>query len=111
MLEDYHQLRKMKKNDLVKNAIDDLLDNAENKPAKQDIQDIQDKQYINDIQNIQDIQKKPAEWKKVLLRITPDEYEYISLKSWENHLDITKYLRKLIDDDMKRGQIDEGKNE
>lgn len=104
----------MKKNDLVENAINEILDNAGNIPAKQDIQnicDIQDKQYIGDIQSIQDIQKKPAEWKKVLLRITPDEYEYISQKAWENRLDITKYLRKLIDEDMKRGQIDEGKNE
>ena len=86
----------------MENAINDLLNNAENKPVKQDIQnirDIHDKQYINDIQNIQN---KPIEWKKVLLRITPTEYEYISLKAWENHLDITKYLRKLIDDDMKR---------
>lgn len=94
----------MKKNTL-ENAINDLLNNADNIPAKQDIQnirDIQDKQYIGDIQSIQDIQKKPAEWKKVLLRITPEEYEYLSQKSWENRLDITKYLRKLIDDDMKR---------
>lgn len=91
----------MKKN-TMENAIYDLLNSAENIQAKQDIQDksdIQDKQYINDIQNIQN---KPVEWKKVLLRITPTEYEYISLKAWENHLDITKYLRKLIDDDMKR---------
>lgn len=95
----------MKKNDLVKNAIDDLLDNAENKPAKQDIQniqDIQDKQYINYIQNIQDIQKKPAEWKKILVRFSKEEYDYISQKAWENHLDVNKYLRKIIDDDMKK---------
>lgn len=98
----------MKKNDLEKNAINEILDNAENKSDIQDRQyiqdksDIQDKQYIGDIQSIQDIQKKPAEWKKVLLRITSDEYEYLSQKSWENHLDITKYLRKLIDDDMKK---------
>lgn len=89
----------------MENAINDLLNSAENIQAKQDIQDksdIQDKQYRGDIQSIQDIQKKPAEWKKVLLRITPEEYEYISLKAWKNRLDITKYLRKLIDDDMKR---------
>ena len=90
----------MKKNDLMmENYINDLLNDADNKQAKPDIQNIQD---IHDRQNIQDIQKKPAEWKKVLLRITPEEYEYLSQKSWENRLDITKYLRKLIDDDMKR---------
>lgn len=89
----------------MENAINDLLNSAENIQAKQDIQDksdIQDKQYRGDIQSIQDIQKKPAEWKKVLLRLTPNEYEFVSQKAWENRLDITKYLRKLIDDDMKR---------
>lgn len=96
----------MKKNDLImENYINDLLNDADNKPAKQDIQnirDIQDKQYINDIQNIQDIQKKPAEWKKILVRFSKEEYDYISQKAWENHLDINKYLRKIIDDDMKK---------
>lgn len=82
----------MKNNDLS-NAINDLLIDRE---------DIHYKKSIQDISAIQDIKKKPAEWKKVLLRITPEEYEYISLKAWENRLDITKYLRKLIDDDMKR---------
>lgn len=89
----------------MENAINDLLNSAENIQAKQDIQDksdIQDKQYRGDIQSIQDIQKKPAEWKKVLLRLTHNEYEFVSQKAWENRLDITKYLRKLIDDDMKR---------
>lgn len=95
----------MKKN-TMENAINDLLNSAENKPVKQDIQNIQDihdKQYINDIQNIHDIQKKPAEWKKILVRFSKEEYDYISQKAWENHLDINKYLRKIIDDDMKRG--------
>ena len=90
----------MKKNDLImENYINDLLNDADNKPAKQDIQNIQD---IHDRQNIQDIQKKPAEWKKILVRFSKEEYDYISQKAWENHLDITKYLRKLIDDDMKK---------
>lgn len=96
----------MKKNDLImENYINDLLNDADNKPAKQDIQnirDIQDKQYIGDIQSIQDIQKKPAEWKKILVRFSKEEYDYISQKAWENHLDINKYLRKIIDDDMKK---------
>lgn len=83
----------MKKNDLS-NAINDLLIDRE---------DIHYKQSIQDISVIQDIQKKPAEWKKVLLRLTPNEYEFVSQKAWENHLDITKYLRKLIDDEMERG--------
>lgn len=94
----------MKKN-TMENAIYDLLNNAENKSDIQDrqyISDIRDKEYIENKQPIQDIQNKPIEWKKVLLRITPTEYEYISQKAWENRLDITKYLRKLIDDDMKR---------
>ena len=82
----------MKNNDLS-NAINDLLIDRE---------DIHYKQAIQDISAIQDIQKKPAEWKKVLLRLTPNEYEFVSQKAWENRLDITKYLRKLIDDDMKR---------
>lgn len=90
----------MKKNDLImENYINDLLNDADNKPAKQDIQNIQD---IHDRQNIQDIQKKPAEWKKILVRFSKEEYDYISQKAWENHLDINKYLRKIIDDDMKR---------
>ena len=83
----------MKNNDLS-NAINDLLIDRE---------DIHYKQSIQDISAIQDIQKKPAEWKKVLLRLTPNEYEFVSQKAWENHLDITKYLRKLIDDEMERG--------
>lgn len=96
----------MKKNDLImENYINDLLNDTDNKPAKQDIQnirDIQDKQYIGDIQSIQDIQKKPAEWKKILVRFSKEEYDHISQKAWENHLDINKYLRKIIDDDMKK---------
>ena len=51
----------MKKN-TMENAINEILDNVGNIPAKQDIQNIQDihdRQNINDIQNIQDIQKKP----------------------------------------------------
>lgn len=83
----------MKKNDLS-NAINDLLIDRE---------DIHYKKSIQDISAIQDIKKKPAEWKKVLLRLTPNEYEFVSQKAWENHLDITKYLRKLIDDEMERG--------
>ena len=94
----------MKKNE-YDNAMNEIFDRAEHKPVKQDIQNIQDihdKQYINDIQNIQDIQKRPAEWKKILVRFSKEEYDYISQKAWENHLDINKYLRKIIDDDMKK---------
>jgi hypothetical protein len=62
-------------------------------------------QSVQDVQTVQRVQSTKAEgYCNINLRITREMKEYIDKASWEAHSDITKYLNKLIADDMEKNK-------